>query len=677
MRSMIIKEGFLFASLGTVQEASDMNLLKVLEDSKDLFPTLEPAAQTYMCCPFPNRLTRTMMFTMTNLNSVGHKRQWRWLKYVASAFEQPPKEISKPLRVLAIFELGVVNMSVEEGWSIPNEETRKRGRSVHRTGCFDPRTGIYNSLFELNEHQKIPTNPDLDVASYVLSQFPHALAESRVALIDAATNCRITYAQLHRSIRSLAYGLYHALGIRKGDVVFLLAPNSLLYPTMCLAILSIGAILTPANPVNTTLEIAKQVADSGAKIAISAPEELHKLIPTKVPTMLTTKALDGDLLSVEELIECCDPIDFPQERPTQSDTAAVLYSSGTTGTSKGVILTHANFISVVTLLNWSVRASSSQDDVFLCFIPMFHIYGLAFFGLGLFCSGITTVVMQRFDFQTMLDAIKVHQVNNIPAVPPVILTLVKHASNMKCDLSSLRRVGSGAAPLSKEVTDGFREKFPWVELRQGYGLTESSGAANFFATDEEAKAHSGSCGSLIPNFSAKIVNIETGSPLPPNIEGELWLRGPTIMKGYLRNEEATTATLDPEGWLMTGDLSYFDEDGYLYIVDRIKELIKHNGYQVAPAELEALLLSHPEIVDAAVIPLEDEEAGQVPMAYVVRASGSELTENQVIRFIADQVAPYKKVRRVGFISTIPKSAAGKILRKQLISQTQQQLISSL
>lgn len=568
-------------------------------------------------------------------------------------------------------------MSIEEGCSVPKEETRQRSPSVHRTSGFDPRTGIFNSLVELNERQKILTDPNLDVASCVLSQFPHALAESRIALIDAATNCQISYAHLYRSIRSLAYGLYHAVGVRKGDVVFLVAPNSLLYPTICLAILSVGAILTPANPLNTTLEIAKQVADSGAKLAICAPEELHKLIPTKLPTMLTTKTSDGTLLSAEELIECSHPIDLPLERPTQTDTAAVLYSSGTTGTSKGVILTHANLISVISLLKWSVSASSSQDDVFLCFIPMFHIYGLAFFVLGLFCSGITTVVMQRFDFQAMLDVIKVHRVNYIPAVPPVILALVKHASNMKCDLSSLRRVSSGAAPLSKEVTDGFREKFPWVELRQAYGLTETCGAASVFALDEDAKAHPGSCGRLLPHFSAKIVDIETGSPLPPNKEGELWLRSPTIMKGYLQNEEATTVMLDPEGWLRTGDLGYFDEDGFLYIVDRIKELIKHNGYQVAPAELEALLLSHPQIVDAAVIPLENEEAGQVPMAYVVKASGSELTENQVIRFIADQVAPYKKVRRVGFISTIPKSAAGKILRKQLISQTQQQLNSRL
>ncbi|XVE99204.1 hypothetical protein REPUB_Repub03eG0176900 [Reevesia pubescens] len=568
-------------------------------------------------------------------------------------------------------------MSVEESWTtIPvKEESGDSQPMIDRSG-FDSRTGIYSSVLQLSEDHKVPTNPDLGVAAFVLSQFPHPhVAETKIAFIDSATNQQLTYAQLHGSIRSLACGLYH-LGVRKGDVVFLLSPNSLLYPTICLAIFSIGAILSPANPINTPSEIAKQVLDSGAKLAISAPEELHKLVQTGVPTVVTSRQSNADSLSIEELTECCDPSELPEIKIKQSDTAAILYSSGTTGASKGVILTHSNFITTVTLVRWFAEATSSHKDVFLGFIPIFHIYGLGFFGLGLFCAGITTVLMSRFDFQEMLDAIQAHKVNNIPAVPPIILGLVKSCKG-NSKLSTLRRVGSGAAPLSKELTDAFRQQFPWVELRQGYGLTESCGATSVFIADEDAKAHPGSCGLLLPTFSAKVVDIESGLALPPYKEGELWLKSPTIMKGYFRNEEATAATLDKDGWLKTGDLGYFDGDGFLYIVDRIKELIKHNGYQVAPAELEALLLGHPNILDAAVIPIEDEESGQIPMAYVVRAAGSELSEEEVIRFVAGQVAPYKKVRRVEFINAIPKSAAGKILRKQLILQSQHHIPSKL
>uniref|UniRef100_A0A199U9U1 Uncharacterized protein n=1 Tax=Manihot esculenta TaxID=3983 RepID=A0A199U9U1_MANES len=489
-------------------------------------------------------------------------------------------------------------MSFEESWPTAIEERTSNVErpSSDRSG-FDPNTGIYHSLLQLGDNFQIPSRNDLDTCKYVLSQFPHPdHAESRVALIDSATNYQVTYAQLDRSIRALASGLYHGLGVRKGDVVFVLSPNLILYPTICLAVFSIGAILSPANPINTQSEIAKQILDSGAKLVISAPEELHKVTKTGVPTLLTTRISNEDSLSIEELIESCDPAEFPQVQINQSDIAAVLYSSGTTGISK---------------------------------------------------------------------------------VPPVILGLVKHVSKLRCDLSSLRRVGSGAAPLSKELTEEFREMFPWVELRQGYGLTESCGAATFFVSDEQAKAHPGSCGRLIPTFNAMVVDISTGFALSPRKEGEIWIKSPTIMKGYLQNEEATAAMLDSDGWLKTGDLGYFDEDGFLYIVDRIKELIKHNGYQVAPAELEAILLNHPQVIDAAVIPLEDEESGQIPMAYVVRAAGSELTEEQILQFVANQVAPYKKVRRVAFISAIPKSAAGKILRKELVSHSQLQKISKM
>ncbi|BAT94604.1 hypothetical protein LR48_Vigan588s001000 [Vigna angularis] len=570
-------------------------------------------------------------------------------------------------------------MSGEEVLSSDEEQYDISHPPFGNKSGYNSRTGIYHSLVKLQTKHEIPTKPDLNTAHFVLSQFPQAhLAVAKTAFIDARTNLRVSYSELRRSTYSLASALFHGLEVRKGDVVFLLSPNSTLYSAICLAVLSVGAVLTTANPINTASEIAKQVRDSGAKLAISTQEELHKLVPTGVPTILTSRSSDGRRLSVEELIEgCYDSTELPQVPVAQSDTAAIFYSSGTTGISKGVVLTHANLISIMRLIFWSADVSGSRDDIFLAFIPMFHIYGFVFFGLGLLCAGITTVLMQKFDFQDMLDAIQKHKVNNVPAVPPVILALVKYSRKARCDLSSVRRMGTGAAPLSKEVALEFRKMFPWVELRQGYGLTESSGGATFFVSDKDAKAHPDSCGKLIPTFSAKVIDTETGKPLPPNKEGELWLKSPTIMKGYLGNLEATSSTIDSEGWLRTGDLSYIDDNGFVHIVERIKELIKHNGYQVAPAELESVLLSHPLIADAAVIPLEDEETGQIPMAYVVRAAGSELSEDQIIQFVAGQVAPYKKVRKVSFIDTIPKSAAGKILRKDLVSQSKFQPVSKL
>ncbi|KVI05000.1 AMP-binding, conserved site-containing protein [Cynara cardunculus var. scolymus] len=546
---------------------------------------------------------------------------------------------------------------------IKDEPVTQPKSSSRRKGGYDPQTGIYHSLIRLRGKYKIPTRAHLDIATFVLSQFPRLdQAESRVALIDSATNHRVTYGQLQRSIHSLAAGLYHGLGVRKGDVVFVLSPNSIIYPTICLAILLVGGVVTMSNPVNTESEITEQVLDSGAKLAIADPEEMHKLLSTKVPTLVTTSNSSGNELSVEELINCCESMELPEDRPTQSDTAAILYSSGTTGTSKGVILTHSNLVSMMMLLKWAVEITASKDDIFLCFIPMFHIYGLAFFGLGLLCSGTTTVLMQRFDFQAMLEAIQTHKVNNIPAVPPVILGLVKYDGG-GYDLSSLRSVGSGAAPLSKHLASRFRAKFPWIDLKPGYGLTEGCGAVAFFVSSEEAKARSAASGALLPTFSAKVVDFETGIALPPYSEGELWLKGPAVMKGYLGNEAATSATIVADGWLRTGDLCYFDEDGYLFVV--------------APAELEAILLNHPHILDAAVIPLEDEEAGEVPMAYIVRETGSQLSEYQIIQFVAGQVAPYKKIKRVAFINAIPKSAAGKILRKDLVAQSKQNVQSKL
>jgi OPC-8:0 CoA ligase-1 len=365
-----------------------------------------------------------------------------------------------------------------------------------------------------------------------------------------------------------------------------------------------------------------------------------------------------------------NPAHAPAVKIRQDDTATLLYSSGTTGMSKGVISTHRNLIAMVCILLKRLgftpeNSSRNQTDSFLCTVPMFHIYGLAAFACGLLGSGSTIVVLSKFDLIEMVELIQKYKVTYLPLVPPILLAMNKVDIIRKYDLSSLHTVICGGAPLSKESTEEFISRFPGVTITQGYGLTETMGVGGSTDTQEESR-HYGTAGLLSPNTEAKIVDPVSGTPLPPNQQGELWLRGPFVMKGYFSNPEATTSTLDLDGWLRTGDLCYIDGEGYIFVVDRLKELIKYKGYQVAPAELEALLHSHPEITDVAVIPFPDKEAGQVPMAYIVRKAGSTLSETSVINFVAQQVAPYKKVRHVAFVNEIPKNAAGKILRKDLI-----------
>ncbi|GFP82440.1 4-coumarate--coa ligase-like 9 [Phtheirospermum japonicum] len=236
--------------------------------------------------------------------------------------------------------------------------------------------------------------------------------------------------------------------------------------------------------------------------------------------------------------------------------------------------------------------------------------------------------MEKFDFAKMLEAVERYRVTYIPVTPPLVVALAK-------------TLGCGGAPLGKEVAERFREKFPTWRFSsnrvifQGYGMTETAGGVTRTVGPEEAKRY-GSAGRLSENVEAKIVDPSSGEALPPGQRGELWVRGPMIMKGYAGDEVATSVTLDSEGWLKTGDLCYFDQDGFIYIVERLKELIKYKAYQVPPAELEQILQSIPEVADAAVIPYPDEEAGEIPMAYIVRKPGSTITATQIMDFVAKQ-----------------------------------------
>ncbi len=272
--------------------------------------------------------------------------------------------------------------------------------------------------------------------------------------------------------------------------------------------------------------------------------------------------------------------------------------------------------------------------------------------------------MPRFDLEQFLQIMQDHKITRAYLVPPIVLALAKHPLVDKFDLSSLELILSGAAPLGQELQQTVEKRLGCRAL-QGYGLTETSPVTHVIP-DDDTSEKAGSIGPLVPSTEAKVVDVDNGTELEANQRGEIWVRGPQIMKGYLNNEEATSHTIDADGFLHTGDIGYADDDGYFYIVDRLKELIKYKGFQVPPAELEALLLGHESIGDAAVIPVPDEEAGEIPKAYIVKSG--DVGEEDVISWVAERVAAHKKIRRVEFVDEIPKSAPGKILRRVLVER---------
>ena len=499
--------------------------------------------------------------------------------------------------------------------------------------------------------------PDLTLTDFVLRDAVRYL--ERPAFVDGLSGRGLSFGELRDRIRGVAAGLAGRVG--KGDVVAIWAPNVPEYAVVFHAVVRLGAILTTISPAYTAQEVAFQLRDANAMLLVTTAalaERAREAVRAGAsPIEILTIDAAAGLPSLASIAVDAEPPAVAIDPAT--DVAVMPYSSGTTGLPKGVMLTHRNLVANLMQID---AIEATELTALVAVLPFFHIYGMTVimnFGM---LRGATVVTLARFEFEPFLRVLQEWHVPLAHVAPPIAIALAKHPAVDGYDLSSLRCVFSGAAPLGNEITEALERRLG-VSVRQGYGMTEASPATHYTVPDQVRR---GKIGPLVPNTECRIVDPATGTDAGPGEPGEVWARGPQVMKGYLNNLEATAATIDGDGWLHTGDIGIVDEDGFLEVTDRLKELIKVKGYQVAPAELEGLLLKHPKIADAAVIGIPDDEAGERPKAFIV-ASGP-VSEEEVRVFVDAQVAPYKRLAQIAFVDSIPKSASGKILRRVLVER---------
>jgi acyl-CoA synthetase (AMP-forming)/AMP-acid ligase II len=508
------------------------------------------------------------------------------------------------------------------------------------------------------------TIPEVPIADFILENASRFSAKP--ALVDATTGRSLTYQELTDAVNRAAAGLA-ARGFQKGDVFAIHALNCPEYAIAFLGVARLGGVCTMVSPLFNEAELTTQLKDSGAKYLLTDPQ-LADVALTAAQTVGVREVFV--LGEIDGATSFCAILDNQGRAPSveidpRSDIVALPYSSGTTGLPKGVMLTHYNLVAMLSQME-TADVLRSRDTT-ICVVPCCHLYGLHIVINLALRTGATVVTLRQFDLEKFLRALEKYQVNVVPVVPPIVLALSASPLVERFDLSKLEALHCGAAPLSSEVANACSERLG-VRISYGYGMTELSSLSHLSYRNAE-KHKPDSTGYCLPNTVCKIIDLESKDDLKPGEKGEVCVRGPQAMKGYLGQPEATAEIIDSEGWLHTGDIGYTDEDGALFIVDRLKELIKYKGRQVAPAELEAVLLSHPAIADAAVIPSPDENAGEVPIAFVVLRQSTSPAE--IINFVAERVAAHKRIRRVEFVEEIPKSPAGKILRRLLVQRVRE------
>jgi acyl-CoA synthetase (AMP-forming)/AMP-acid ligase II len=441
-------------------------------------------------------------------------------------------------------------------------------------------------------------------------------------------------------------------------------PNCPEYAIAFHGVAAAGGACTTVNPLYTETELTHQLEDSGARFLLTVPVFMDVARAAAGAAGIEEVFVAGEADGATPLTELTGS-GLPRPDVSidpASDLAVLPYSSGTTGLPKGVMLTHHNLVANICQMQRAFPINAG--DTLIGVLPFFHIYGMTVIMNQGLRAGATIVTMPRFDLEQFLSLLERHSVTRAYVVPPIALALAKHPAVDDVDLSALTTVMSGAAPLGADLSERVAARVE-ASVIQGYGLTETSPVTHVIRVEGDQRP--GSIGQPIPNTECRIVDPESGADAPPGERGELWIRGPQVMEGYLNNPEATAGTVDPDGWLHTGDIATSDDDGFFAIVDRLKELIKYKGFQVAPAELEALLITHPAIADVAVIGSPDEEAGELPKAFVV-AAGDELDADELMAWVADQVSPQKRIRLVERVDEIPKSPSGKILRRVLVER---------
>jgi|HubBroStandDraft_5_1064220.scaffolds.fasta_scaffold24431_1 acyl-CoA synthetase (AMP-forming)/AMP-acid ligase II len=508
---------------------------------------------------------------------------------------------------------------------------------------------------------------DVELAQVPLTEYVldgTARWATRSAIIDGATGRVMRYAELAASVRRAAAGLV-AHGVTKGDVLALCSPNSLGFVIAYYAALAAGAIVTTVNPLAPVGDVIRQLTHSGTRWLVTTAALFEGSgREAAAAAGLRETFVFGTVAGATVFASLTDtqhPARLPAVRP--DDNAVLLYSSGTTGLPKGVLLSHRNLVASLDQTRPVHRVRAG--DVLITALPLFHVFALQVtLGLGL-SVGATVVTMPRFDLDGFLRLVQEHGVTRVEVVPPIVLALARHPAVAGYDLSSLRLITSGAAPLGSELAAECAQRLG-CRVKQAYGMTEFGGATHL--VPDTGGGDLESIGPLLPGNECRVIDCASGLDVGSGEPGEMLIRSPGTMRGYLGDAAATAATIDPGGWLHTGDVVIADREGWFRVVDRVKELIKYKGSQVAPAALEAILLTHPAVVDAGVIGVPDAEAGEIPTAFVVL--GQPATAGELMAYVADRVAPHEKLRRLAFVGDIPKSPSGKILRRVLAERAQ-------